>query len=318
MRIFTAEEVREALPMAKAVDAMKNAFSSLSAGKAVVPLRTHIAAPSQKGNALFMPSYMEEEGRMGVKIVTLYDDNPRKSLPRIQALMLLFDATNGSPLAMMDAESLTAIRTGAASGAATDLLARPDASTAMIFGAGVQGKTQLQAICAVRPIKKAWIADSVAEAAENYADEMSRSLGIEVIVGESPSEADIVCTATTSASPVFHDSDLKRGTHINAVGSYQPEVQEIPSKTVQRARVVVDSRDAALAETGDLIIPLKAGLIDNQHIQAELGELVTGAKEGRANPDEITLFKSVGLAVQDLAAAACVLERNDLGRNIPL
>jgi ornithine cyclodeaminase len=262
---------------------------------------------------------------MGVKIVTLFGGNAALGLPRLQALMVVLDAATGSPLAVMDGTSLTAIRTGAASGVATDLLARPDAAVAAVFGAGPQARTQLAGVCAVRPIRRARIFDVSAERARAIAREMAEELGIQVEAAASPSEAlagaDVVCTATTASEPVFADGDVAPGTHINAIGSYKPGVREIPAETVRRARVVVDHLPAALAEAGDLIIPMKQGLIGKGHVYAELGELLAGVKKGRQSPGEITLFKSVGVAVQDLAAADLVLaaaERLNFGTELAL
>jgi len=212
----------------------------------------------------------------------------------------------------MDGTYLTALRTGAASGAATDLLARQDVHTAAIFGAGAQGRTQLEAVCAVRPIEAAWVYDVAPERAAVYAGEMSQRLSLPVRAAETPAgavrQADVICTATTSSSPVFEDADVRPGTHINGVGAYTPQMQEIPVETVLRAKVVIDHRQASLAEAGDLLIPLRQGLMTEGHIYAELGEIAAGRKPGRASPEEITLFKSVGVAVQDVAAAGAVLK----------
>ncbi len=268
---------------------------------------------------------------MAVKIVSVFNDNPAKELPLIHALVVVVDATTGEPAAMMDGTYLTALRTGAASGAATDLLARQDARTAAIFGAGVQGRTQLEAVCAVRPIQAAWVYDVAPERAGDFAAEMRpdrcgrRRLSLPVRVAETPTEAarqaDVVCTATTSSPPVFEDADVRPGTHINGVGAYTPQMQESPAETVLRAKVVIDHREASLAEAGDLLIPLQEGLMTEDHIYAELGEIAAGLKAGRASPDEITLFKSVGVAVQDVAAASAVLEaarRLGLGTGVTL
>jgi alanine dehydrogenase len=325
LRFLSAADVVRALPMKDAVEAMRDAFRQLSTGKAVMPPRMQIETAEPPGDALFMPSYIPAAGRMGVKIVTLFGGNAALGLPRIQALMIVFDAATGSPLAVMDGTSLTAIRTGAASGVATDLLARPDAAVAAVFGAGPQARTQLAGVCAVRPIRRARIFDVSAERARAIAREMAEELGIQVEAAASPSEAlagtDVVCTATTASEPVFADGDVAPGTHINAIGSYKPGVREIPAETVRRARVVVDHLPAALAEAGDLIIPMNQGLIGKGHVYAELGELLAGVKKGRESPGEITLFKSVGVAVQDLAAADRVLaaaERLNLGTELAL
>ena len=310
VRILSAADVRRALPMREAIEVMKEAFRRLSQGDAVVPPRICLEVASRRGRALFMPAYLPAEDRMAVKVVTLFDGNAALGLPRIQALVLLLDAGNGSPLAVMDGASLTAIRTGAASGVATELLARSDASVAAVFGAGVQGRTQLEALFCVRPIREVRVVDPDPAAVEAFCREMSGKTGVPVkpasTAAQAVREADVICTATTSRVPVFSDGDLKPGVHINAIGSYQPEVREVPEATVARARIIVDHRQSARAEAGDLLIPLRAGLITEEHLAAELGEVLDGRKRGRTSLDEVTLFKSVGVAVQDLAAAARV------------
>ncbi len=325
LRFLSARDVAEALPMREAIEAMKRAFRLLAAGQVVMPARTHIAATEPPGDALFMTSYVPADQAMGIKVVTVYPGNRASGLPVIQALMLVLDAATGSPVAVMDGTSLTAIRTGAASGAATDLLANPDASAAAIFGSGPQARTQLEAVCAVRRICQARVLDPDTARAAAFAREMAERLGIPVESARSSAEAlagaDIVCTATTSAVPVFADAELFPGAHINAIGSYKPTVREIPGETVRRARVVVDHVPAALAEAGDLLIPMAEGLIARGHIWAELGDIVAGARPGRESPGQTTLFKSVGLAVQDLCAARLVLanaERRGLGIALPL
>jgi len=325
IRILSREDVRRALPMRQAIEAMKGAFSQLSAGQADVPLRVALQVPGHNGLTLFMPAYLADDDRMAVKIVSVFNDNPAKGLPLIHALVVVVDATTGSPAAVMDGTYLTALRTGAASGAATDLLSREDARIVAVFGAGVQGRTQLEAVCAVRPIQEAWVYDVMPERAVDYASEMSRRLSLPVQVAGAPAEAvqraDVICTATTASAPVFEDADVRSGTHINAVGAYTPEMQEIPVETVQRAKIVIDHREASLAEAGDLLIPLERGLITEDHMYAELGQIAAGRKPGRTSSDEVTLFKSVGVAVQDVAAAAAVLEaarRRNLGIEVAL
>jgi alanine dehydrogenase len=325
MRILSGEDVRKAMPMRQAVETIQKAFAQLSTGEADVPLRTGLPVPKHHGITLFMPGYLAGDDQMAVKIVSVFNDNPAKGLPLIHALVVVVDAETGAPAAVMDGTYLTALRTGAASGAATNLLARPDARRAAIFGAGVQARTQLEAVQAVRPIQEAWVYDLNRQQAENYAAEMSRALGLEIHVASSPAEAlkqaDVICTATTSTRPVFDDADLKPGAHINAVGAYTPEMQEIPAETVQRSKVVIDHQQASMAEAGDLLIPLKQGLISKGDIYAELGEIAAGLKPGRASAEEITFFKSVGVAVQDVAAANAVLQaakKMNLGTEINL
>lgn len=323
--ILAANDVQRALPMTEAIAAMRTAFTQLASGAAEMPVRSHIDVPEHDGTALFMPCYASCFRNLGVKVVNVFGANPAKGLPRIHALVCLFDSVTGVPRAVLDGTSLTALRTGAASGLATDLLARPNASTVAILGAGVQGRTQLEAMLAVRSIKSVRIYDRVPAAAQAFATEMSARWEIDIQVVSTPraavTGADIVCTATVSPTPVFDDSDIAAGTHINAVGSYKPDVQEIPAETVQRAMIIVDQRESALAETGDLIIPLKQGLIAETDLHAELGEILSGRTVGRTSDTLVTLFKSVGLAIQDLAAATCALERAEakgLGVAVPL
>jgi ornithine cyclodeaminase len=226
----------------------------------------------------------------------------------------VLEADTGRPVALLEGSSLTAIRTGAGSGAAIDTLARADSKVVAVFGAGAQGRTQLEAACSARKIEKAWVFDPSAERAESFAREMAGSgsipenLRVANDSEEAIVEADIVCTATTSDTPVFSDTDLKPGTHISAIGSYTPEMQEVPAETVARALVIVDSRSATLAETGDLLQPIQAGLIGEDHISAELGEIILGRKPGRQTSEQITYFKSVGVAVQDAMAAQLALQ----------
>jgi ornithine cyclodeaminase/alanine dehydrogenase-like protein (mu-crystallin family) len=311
--------------MSAAIEAVRAAFVQLSAGAAEVPLRVSLPVEPHDGVTLFMPAYLQDGDRMAVKIVSVFNQNPERGLPLIHALVVVVDAATGAPAAVMEGGYLTALRTGAASGVATDLLARPGVRTVTVFGAGAQGRTQLAAVCAVRPIETAWVYDLQPDQARAYSDEMAEQLGIPMRVAETPSEAaregDVICTATTSSTPVFEDADVSPGTHINAVGAYTPEMQEIPSGTVLRAKVVIDHREASLAEAGDLILPLTQGLMTEDHIHAELGEVAAGHKVGRSTAAEVTVFKSVGVAVQDAAVAGAVLEaarRLDLGTEVEL
>ena len=297
---------------------MKHAYASLSDGKAEVPLRTRISIPSQEAVSLFMPAYVQTEGddALAIKVVSLFPRNPERErrLAFIQAAVLVLDAETGRVVAVLEGSSLTAIRTGAGSGAAIDLLARPDSKVVAVFGAGVQGRTQLEAACSVRKIESAWVFDSFSKRAETFVQEMAgkgsipRDLRVASSSAEAVSKADIVCTATTSNIPVFSDDDLKPGAHVSAIGSYTPEMQEVPSETVARALVVVDSRSATLAESGDLLLPMQAGIFGEEHIYAELGEILLGRKHGRKSPEQITFFKSVGVAAQDAMAAQLALQ----------
>ncbi len=303
LRILSANDVRAALPMPVAIDAMRRAFGQLSAGDATVPLRSRV--PTEKGVTLLMPAFLHKSAELGVKIVSVYGENPARGLPVVSATVLVLDPETGLPRALMDGTSLTAIRTGAGGGLAADLLARKDAHTVALFGAGVQARAQLQAVLAVRDILQVYIVSRKRQSAQKLADEISGwQHAPQVLLPDSAAEAvrnaDIVIAATTSSTPVFDGNDLRPGTHITGVGSFTPEMQEVDAVTVNRARVVVDSREAALAEAGDIIIP-------GAEISAELGEIVNGTQPGRRNDREITFFKSVGVAVQDAVAAAEVL-----------
>jgi len=310
--------------MSDAIAAMREAFSQLSSGQVTLPPRQHIQARNQSGAALVMSCHSAAQKLFSLKFITLFDQNRQRGLPLIQALVILTDGATGEHLAVMDGASLTAIRTGAASGVATDVLARPDAAVVAVFGAGVQGRTQLEAVCCVRPIRRARVYDIDPAAADRFAAEMTQHLGLPVERVADPAKAleetDVICTATTSSVPVFEDGCLKPGAHINAIGSYRPEVKEVPSASVCRARVVVDHHASALEEAGDLLEPLRQGLIRESHFSTELGEVLLNRSLGRRSADEITLFKSVGVAIQDLCAAKCVLEnarRLDLGVRLP-
>ncbi len=325
LRVLAARDIDQALPMSEAVNIVRTAFEQLASGKVQMPVRSHIDIPEHAGSALFMPSYAPCFGNIGIKTVNVFGRNPQRGLPRIQALVCLFDSQTGSPRALLDGTALTALRTGAASGVATDVLARNDAATVAIFGAGIQGRTQLQAVRKVRNLRSATVYDPQVDAARRFARDMSECLTMEVTVAETPQRAvrgaDIVCTATVSSTPVFEDADIMPGTHINAIGSYQPHVQEIPARTIARADVVVDHRQSVLAETGDLLIPLHKGLISKEHIRAELGDILIGKAGGRDSDKSVTLFKSVGVAIQDLAVASRALEiaeAGDLGISVEL
>ncbi|MCL5429566.1 MAG: ornithine cyclodeaminase family protein [Chloroflexi bacterium] len=310
MLILNAGEIRQALPMAECIEAMKRAYAALSAGKAEVPLRLRLPVKPNEGLSIFMPAFVDDEAgqALAVKIVSLFDRNPARGLPFIHAGVLVLNAETGAVEALLEGGSLTAIRTGAGCGAATDVLARKDARTLAIFGAGVQARTQLKAACEVRDVETAWVYDLNSEQVQTFLSEMAARGRIpkDLRAAQTPAEAvenaDIISAATTSNTPVFADRDLKPGAHINGVGSYTPGMQEIPDETVARARVTVDSRSAAQAESGDIAIPLQKKSIEETQI-AEIGEIILGTQPGRSAPEQITLFKSVGVAVQDAVAA---------------
>lgn len=312
--VLTRKDVEELLPMKEAMSAVEEAFRQYALGEAIMPLRTTIRIAGYKGVNLAMPAYVGGDmDALGLKVVSVYGDNPEKyGLPAVLATVVLNDPRTGDLLAIVDGTWLTAMRTGAVSGVATCYLAREDVKTAAVFGAGVQARTQLMAVCEAREIVTARVYDPVPEIQNRYCQEMSERLGIEVTPVSSPHAAvegaDVVIAASSARTPLFDGEWLSPGTHVNGVGSHSPAARELDTTTILRSKLVVDQREAALAEAGDVIIPLNEGHVTADHIHAELGEVVAGLKEARANEDEITVFKSVGLAIQDVATATRVYQ----------
>lgn len=310
--ILNKNDVMSVLEMKDCMDQVENAFAELSNGTAVLPLRIGITPPD--GLALYMPAYLKEMKALACKVVTVYKNNPSKhSMPTTIGKVLLQDPDTGDVICIMDGGYLTAVRTGAVSGVATKYLAREgDNLVAGIFGAGVQAKMQLWAVAVARKLSKALVYDISDEAAGKFAEEMSQKLGItveKVSTSDAILEADIICTATSSGTPLFDGKKIKPGTHINGIGSHTPNARELDTETVKRAKFIGDSKEACFKEAGDIIIPMAEGAITESHFYGELGELITEKKEGRINNDEITIFKSNGLAIQDTATAMLVYQK---------
>jgi ornithine cyclodeaminase len=293
--LIDADELGRLLPMPAAIDALERAFAEPDLPQA--PQRTSFEVTS--GDLLLMPA--AGDAGVGVKLVTLAPANPGRGLPYVQAAYVLFDAESLSPVAVLDGTALTNLRTAAVSGLATRHLARPDASRLVILGAGATANAHLDAILAVRPIRIVRVVSRSPGPAEALAAR-ARDAGPEAVA-----EADVVCTCTTSERPVFDGALLAPGTHVNAIGAYRPDMRELDDEAVARARVVVETREAALAEAGDLVIPLRAGRIRADHVVADLGELVRGAVV-RRGPEDVTVFKSVGIAPEDLVVARAALD----------
>jgi ornithine cyclodeaminase/alanine dehydrogenase len=298
--------------MKDCMDAVERAFAELANGTAVLPLRANIKPPD--GLSLYMPAYLQEMKALACKVVTIYKDNPsRFNLPVVIGKVLLQDPESGDVICIMDGGYLTAVRTGAATGVATKYLARKEKSqVAGIYGTGVQASMQLEAVCVARDISKALIYDISEQAAESFRHKMSAKLNLDIVKCTDPQEvmnADIICTATSSATPIFDGKLVKEGTHINGIGSHTPNARELDTEIVKRSKFIGDSKEACFSEAGDIMIPLAAGELDESHFYAELGEIVTGEKLGRADEKEITLFKSNGLAIQDAATAKLVYDK---------
>ncbi len=328
IKIFTARDIDQALSMTEAVEVVKDAFVQLSLKKAQSPVRTSLSLKEPGEAALVMPAYLEESRALGAKMVTVLPWNPRAHLPAVQAIVFLFDAATGSPLAVLEGTHLTRFRTGAATGAATQVLSRTDSRSLAVFGAGGQSSFQVKGVLAARKIERIKIFDLLPENEDELIEGLRTDAfcrGIELHRTGTPAQTlegtDIVVTATTSSRPVFDGRLLKEGMHINAIGAFKPEMQEVDEETICRARIFVDSVEACLEEAGDLIIPLKRGLIQETDILAELGEVAAGRKKGRRSASEITYFKSVGNAVQDVSVAQAIYDRargKNLGQEVEL
>jgi len=319
MRALRADEIRRLVPMRQAIDLMKQAFAAHSRGETISPLRTPVNLPDGSGVVLFMPAYVpggeDAPASVGVKVVSVFGGNRELGLPTINAIVVTVDPATGVPTGLLDGAMVTALRTGAVSGAATDLMARQDARTLAIIGAGAQGVTQAAAVCAIRPIAEIRVYDLFPQSRESFAERLATWLpsGMpQIIVAESARQAvvgaDVICTATTSTSPVFEDAWLAPGAHINGIGAYTPEMQEIPDATIARSRIVVDSVEAALHEAGDLIQSIQRGAISRDAIKVELGDVAAGSAVGRESAGQITFFKSVGNAIQDMIVCGAALE----------
>ena len=313
--LLSRSDVQKALSMEDAIELVERGFVEYGEGRVNMPQRPVIFVPEHEGFAGFMPALVREMGALAIKTVTAFKGNPKKGLPTILGTVTLLDTETGIPLSIMDAGYLTAVRTGAASGVATKYLAKEDAGVAAIFGAGVQGATQLEAICTVRNITEVRVFDTDRQAAEKFARELAGRGPVpdKVEVVGSPQEAlsgaDVVATATTSPSPIFDGDDLSPGVHINGVGSHSPGARELDTKTVVRSKIVCDSVDACLVEAGDLLIPIKEGVLKESDIHGGLADVISGRVPGRENAEEITLYKSVGLAFQDAVTALRTYER---------
>ncbi len=311
--IANQEQVTELLPMGECIDVMAEALAMLAGGDALLPVRTMLLLPGRADLLGLMPAYLGGIESVGVKVITVFPSNQGSEYDSHQGVVLLFDTRHGLLRAIVDGTAVTAIRTAAVSGVATRLLARPDAAELAIIGAGTQARTHLAAMLEVRPVRRVRVYADVAEGARRFAAREAARHGIDVQAVETAQAAvagaDIICTVTTSHEPVVLGEWIKAGAHVNAVGAYTPATRELDSAAVARARLYVDRREAALAEAGEFLIPRSEGLIGDDHIVGELGDLLAGRVPGRTAPEQITLFKSLGIAVEDLAAAHYIWQK---------
>jgi ornithine cyclodeaminase/alanine dehydrogenase len=313
--------------MGAAIEAVEMGFRRLSAGEVVMPQRTVTPVVAHDGTLLCMPAYVESQPEvLCVKVVTAYGQNiARHSEAPVQGVVLLHRPETGRLIAIIEAEYLTAVRTGAAGGVAAKVLACADATVATVFGVGAQARTQLIALSVVRPLRSVFVLSKHDPRTDSFCHEMATLLGCNVLAATDPEEAvrrsDVIITATNATEPVFRGEWLRPGTHVTAVGAFTRSTRELDSETVRRSKLYVDHRAAALLEAGDVLIPLGEGAIAPDHIVGEVGEVLLGLVPGRTQADEITVFKSVGLAVQDAMVANSVYQRAielGLGTEVPL
>ena len=302
-------DVRRLIDMRETIEVMRETFRLLGGPdpSVVMPARGVMSAGPDGAALLLMPARLDALNAMGVKLLTFYPANPTRGWPAIQGLLVVYDPETGAVRCLIEADHVTALRTGATSGLATDLLARPDADTLTLIGAGVQGEQQIAACRAVRDIRRIRLVDQRPERAERLAERLRAGSGATPQIELDPEatravrDSAIVITATTAERPLFPGDALAPGTHVNAIGTYQPHARELDEALLARATLVVDDRAACLETAGELVIPIRAGRLSPAAIAAELGALVTSVHPGRRTDDEVTVFKSVGLAAQDVS-----------------
>jgi len=311
--ILTPREVRQLLPMADCMDWVAGALERYSTGGVVNPLRQGVRIPDGRGLVGVMPGYLDEPEALGLKAVAILHGNHGTELDAHQGVVVLFDPQTGVPTAIMDASEVTAIRTAAASGVATRLLAREDADTLAVIGSGVQARTHLEAMAVARPIRTVRLFSPNRENRERLVAwfRPRTQAAVEAVASarEAVEGASIVCTTTSAREPVVEGAWLSPGTHVNAVGACVPKARELDSAAVARSRMFVDSRESAINESGDFLLALEEGAIGDDAIAGEIGEILAGQQVGRRNDEEITLFNSLGIAVEDLATAHHVAQR---------
>ena len=312
--------------MGEAVKATEEAFRELYWGTAIMPDRQSLNLTHTGGWLGVMPAFLRRAEALSTKVVTVFGRNPEEhGLPTTMATIILNDPLTGKPTCIMDGSYLTAVRTGAAGGVAAKLLSRSNSRRLGVFGSGTQARTQVEGVLTVRTLESVKIFSRMFDHAAKLAKELEEKHGVRATAVRSPQEAvegcDIVVTATTSPSPVFDGNLLSEGTHVNCIGAHTPNTRELDSAAITRAKVVVDQREAALKEAGDILIPISEGLITSTHIYAELGEIVAGAMPGRSAEDWITVFKSCGLAVQDAVIAKMAFSKaveSGIGYDFPM
>lgn len=319
MLVLSENQVQSLIDLNELIAALEQAHIQYSTGNAVMPVRLVVPLPQIQGRITSMPGYLHQDRALGMKVVTYFQDNPKQNLPAILATIMLFSTETGKMIAAMDGGYITAIRTACASALATRTLANPETPVLGILGAGVQARAHIQALTRVRQLQRIKIHSPSGTSAASVKAQLETQCGVSIEVEDSAEAAvrdsDLLVTVTTAKEPIVRAEWLKPGTHINAVGSHRPDLREIDGATLQRATVVVDSREAIMAECGDILLALKEGSITQANIRGEIGEVLAGTQAGRRSPSEVTLYKSVGIAIQDVATAQLVY-RKALERNV--
>ena len=306
IKLIKRSEMAKYFSMIEAIDSVSSAFASLSSGDSYVPKRYIVNTKDESLTFLLKPAFINDHDRSSIKILTQKNSHSIPGIPTILGIVLLIDVVTGEIISIMDGEFITALRTGAASGLATKHLSRENSRNMALFGCGRQGRTQLEAVDAVRTLEKIWIFDTSQEHAESFIEEMNGKIKANIEIAPDLSvlkDVDIICTATNSESPLFQKKHLKEGTHINAIGSFRPDMQELDPEIINSSRVYFDDKEACLSESGDLLNAIKDPKAINENIIGEIGEYVLNRIEGRTSSQETTIFKSVGTAIQDLVVA---------------
>ena len=312
-RLLNEQQVHSLLPMPDLIAAMESALAKFSAREVLQPVRSVLTVGPTKAYYGLMPAYIPSPASMGAKLVTVFGENHKRNLPSHLATILLLDPETGALLAIMDGRYITEARTAAVSAVSARFLAKPEASTLAIIGSGVQARSHLEAYHLVRALKQVRIWSPKARSREQFVEDMSGQVPVPIVAAETAEDAvrgaDLIVLVTSSPTPVIEDSWVSKGAHVVCVGACRPNQQEMPPALVARSRLYVDSKAAAVVEAGDIVMNIAAGLFTEAHIRGEIGELVLGRIEGRTSAEDITVFKSLGMAVEDVVAADLVFRR---------
>jgi alanine dehydrogenase len=311
MLLLSEKQVQDLIDIDELIATLEQAHIQCSTGRAVMPVRLVVPLPQIHGRITSMPGCLNDDNALGMKVVTYFQENPKRGLPAILATIMLFSVETGKMIAVMDGSYITAIRTACASAMATRALANRETPVLGILGAGVQARAHIQALSRVRKLQQIKIYSPSGISATKIRKDMESDVGVKVAASaeDAVKHSDIVVTVTTAKEPILKSEWLNAGVHINAVGSHRPDLREIDGATLVRAKVVVDSREAIMAECGDILLALNEKSVPDDVIHAEIGEVLAGIKSGRESAGEITLYKSVGIAIQDVATANLVYHR---------